>query len=46
MPRVKPSRSCPNDRDMKMVYASQLADLGQAEAGLATGEGTAERYAG
>ncbi len=25
----------PNDRDMKMVYAAQLADLGQADAGLA-----------
>jgi tetratricopeptide (TPR) repeat protein len=24
----------PNDRDMKMVYAAQLADMGQAETGL------------
>src|SRR5206468_7341552 len=24
----------PNDRGLKMVYASQLADMGQAEAGL------------
>ena len=35
----------PNDRGLKMVYAAQLADMGQADAGLAPGEGAAEGHA-
>ena len=36
----------PNDRDMKMVYASQLADSGTAGQGAGAGEGAAEGDSG
>ena len=36
----------PNDRGLKMVYAAQLADMGQADAGLAAGQGAAEGHSG
>ena len=32
------TQKLPNDRGLKMVYAAQLADMGQVDAGLAAGE--------
>ena len=36
----------PKDRDMKMVYASQLADLGQADSAIAQVKALLKGYSG
>ena len=40
------TQKLPNDRELKMVYAAQLADMGQPDAGTGAGEVAAQGHPG